>query len=585
MDKITKHAAVVIYTYDNFKFLQITADLHACTQGEEMSFSVPDHVHIDINTLSPIKPKMELLRGTSDGEVKTEAESQEIQEEVKRHSHLNDSGSGETAPSDFIIGEDIMLLLHDENDDAANEEVITHHDKQQDNEMYPKNFEDFFPASFTKEGCMVCLNRISQQRKCCCGNKVNLLLKINLLVFYLIYFILQTVVFAIENEYPVHNTVSCITSFTGLLYESCVIAVPYLYQIIKRKYCKQSQSENDKEMSMMTHENEKNVSSNSEVTETTSITNDESMPHDFEVTETASITVNKRDPYNSRNLKYIIAREFLIDLPGELLLYPSIICSLYGFLNERSWDSGNTAAIIYFVMLIYSGVMDAIYTKFTYMVFLARIIHKITKEVRNLYERKKRDRIDSSYLLGFFALLLMLTHWLMLAVTGVRIYVDNITTGSYESSAFTSYMIFCGLYLPIVSIVVHFLLNRNQYLQIFWLVKNRFYTFPNSLNLFACLKDWFSYVAVAFLIVPFIPFAVGSFLPDNNNSEPVPRDTARGLGVCVIIFFLLSNFQAAILFTLLIFIVPIRLVTQVRSWLTTANSLDKIPKNDLTTEY
>ena len=75
---------------------------------------------------------------------------------------------------------------------------------------------------------------------------------------------------------------------------------------------------------------------------------------------------------------------------------------------------------------------------------------------------------------------MVLMHWIVLAIIGVRIYVDNFLQrkpddqqmqeaqqvqdepemGDYNSTSYTRYMIFCGAYLPFVSTAVYILLNK-----------------------------------------------------------------------------------------------------------------------------
>jgi len=181
----------------------------------------------------------------------------------------------------------------------------------------------------------------------------------------------------------------------------------------------------------------------------------------------------------------------------------------------------------------------------------------------------------------------------MLAISGVRIYADNFSrrrepnntqrfppkpdTGDYKSKPFTRYMIFCGAYLPVASMAVYILLNKYWFLQIYWLIKNQgkssvvtrkqattFYKYqcikliPQSVKMMAFLRDPVAYFAVIFLMVPFIPFMVGTFLPDYDRSDiqlaESARSAAMGLGVTFLVLFLASNAQAAIIFIILVVI-------------------------------
>ena len=144
----------------------------------------------------------------------------------------------------------------------------------------------------------------------------------------------------------------------------------------------------------------------------------------------------------------------------------------------------------------------------------------------------------------------------MLAIIGVRIYVDNfamkidqangLDTGDYKVASYTSYMIFCGFYLSVASIIMHVVLNR------VWSDKTQS----------TCKKIWFfildpvAYIVVPFLMIPFIVFCVGSFLPDYDNSEfdidLHAKNAAMYLGVAFIVIFIFDNISATVAFGILL---------------------------------
>lgn len=132
-------------------------------------------------------------------------------------------------------------------------------------------------------------------------------------------------------------------------------------------------------------------------------------------------------------------------------------------------------------------------------------------------------------------------------------------------------MIFCAVYLPIASWVVYVRLNKFWFYEVYSLI-NQFsatpadyiWVLPSSMKLTAFLVDPVSYFVVIFLMVPFIVFTVGTYLPDYDDSdfevESSARDAVQGLGPCFIIFFLLANLQASIIFTILVVIITMILL-------------------------
>ena len=79
------------------------------------------------------------------------------------------------------------------------------------------------------------------------------------------------------------------------------------------------------------------------------------------------------------------------------------------------------------------------------------------------------------------------------------------------------------------------------------------------MKLFAFMRDPLAYLTIIVLMALFIIFTVGTYLPEYDSSDFEVALNARkameGLGSCFITFFLLSNLQAAIIFTIIILMV------------------------------
>jgi len=253
-----------------------------------------------------------------------------------------------------------------------------------------------------------------------------------------------------------------------------------------------------------------------------------------------------------------------------LWIYPLVICDLHGFVNEQFDGEGSA----FFTLLVIGVTTDAIFTRY-YMVWLViRVIcasYAKYDELLRPREVKWKRYFTPVYLTIPFAVMTALTHWFMIGIIGVRIYVDNFTpekdsrvpnTGDYRVAPYTGYMIACGIYLPIVSWIVYIIINKLWFYEVYSTINhlnNGADHMPpqDSLKMksFATIKDPSSYIAAVFLMVPFIVFTVAIFLPDYDSSE---FDVASGariallvLGLCFIICFLLANLQAAIIFIML----------------------------------
>ena len=116
--------------------------------------------------------------------------------------------------------------------------------------------------------------------------------------------------------------------------------------------------------------------------------------------------------------------DYVIFSLGEFLIYPTFICTLYGFVNERAWRFDNGISVGNFLFFLYSVLMDAIYMK-TYLIFLViKIIFVAYKKYSDLSsptEMQHKDYYISVHLTMVVAMLTALTHWLMIGIIGVRI--------------------------------------------------------------------------------------------------------------------------------------------------------------------
>ena len=274
-----------------------------------------------------------------------------------------------------------------------------------------------------------------------------------------------------------------------------------------------------------------------------------------------------------------VFQDYVISSLGEFLIYPVLICTLYGFINERAWRLDNGISKYNVAFLVYSAVIDAFYTKLYAVYIVARVICasyvKYDELVRPTKVEWKRF-ITPVYLTILFAILTALTHWLMMGIVGVRIYVDNFTvdrddaeaskpnnTGDYEMTPPTGCMIACTIYLPIAAWITYIILNKLWFFEVYSAI-NQLSTGsermlpPDSWDdkLFAFVREYWSYIVTLFLVLPFTLFSMAAYLPDYNSADyEVPssaRNMIEGLGTCFIITFLLSNIQASIIYFILL---------------------------------
>ena len=101
---------------------------------------------------------------------------------------------------------------------------------------------------------------------------------------------------------------------------------------------------------------------------------------------------------------------------------------------------------------------------------------------------------------------------------------------------------------------VYLTLNKYWFFEIYSFIgTNKDHKIPLSVKLLGFMGDPIAYLLVILQVVPFIPFALGSFLPDYDPLEfdvaPGLRSMAEVLGWCFIGFFVVSNMQAVVICT------------------------------------
>ena len=293
----------------------------------------------------------------------------------------------------------------------------------------------------------------------------------------------------------------------------------------------------------------------------------------------------------------------------EFLLLPSLICSLYGFINKESWTFDNAIAGCNFILLLCTIAMNVWYD----MVILMYLLKIITTSYDKYYYLKgelinwKKPCNYSLYVIIPFAVMKTIISYLMLFITTVRIYVDNFalerntsepepTTGSYRTSNFTSYMIFCNVVLPFATEIAFIIVNKYSFCEVYSLInqlgKKEIHTqfISGWVKLFGCVRDPAAYIPAVTVMLLFIAFAVGTFLPDYDHSEfdiPVSTVTAtKILGTLFIIFFILSNFQVVILFLIVVVIIIVSIpvgvclfAKKVHNWSKGCDSSESSPQN------
>ena len=380
------------------------------------------------------------------------------------------------------------------------------------------------------------LDILHEQRKLPWNSIKNRIYKLGLFIYYFVNFVYSIVALAVQKDHLAYHIVYIFICFTGFVFELIIMTVN-----VKKCLIQSSGMERD------TMQNRSNQ-----------------IGHTNQPQQ--AWTTNQQVQDYHRKAKSVFL-DYAVSSLGELLIYPILICNLYGVINERAWHFDNGISVCNFLLFLYSVIMDALYMKFyvTWLVVIRVVCASYVKydELKQPTQVEWKRYFTPVYLSIPLAIMTVLTHWLMTGIIGVRIYVDNSTAGDYRVAPLTGCMIACTIYLPIVSWITYIIINKVWFYEVYSAINqlgNGADCMPEQntwdKKLFDFIHKYLSYIAAVFLLLPFILFSVGCYLPDYDSSQfevaSSARDAIQGLAPCFIILFLLSNIQAAICFIILI---------------------------------
>ena len=299
----------------------------------------------------------------------------------------------------------------------------------------------------------------------------------------------------------------------------------------------------------------------------------------------AAAGVQGKNNKNSSEEKTTTPKEILYDFVQEMLeeiiIYPSLICNLYSFVNGKGWEFDSAFDGFDFLLTLVSFAMDAVWAKINHIWALSILINSTIKVQK---QNKIYSYITPVNLFIPYSIGLAIAHTLMVVLIAIRIYADNFNTigrngsngsnesvvGNYSVAPYTRYMIFCGAYLPLMSGACYIILNKHWFLQISWILYNdknapqkmhyfNITSMPTRVKLFGFLRDKYAYIAVATFAPLFIAFYTGGFLRDYNPNV-LPKGAlaaANVFGTLFVLVFGIINIQAGIIFTIIMILLMI----------------------------
>jgi len=216
-----------------------------------------------------------------------------------------------------------MVELEDIQSSTENQQAASYNRKSK----VINHLHNYSPSEIRKSGKKLIAILVSTN-KFPFGNKLKCIYDSFLIIFYLANFTYSTVMFAIKRNHIAYNVVSIVISVIGLLMKAIILLVNY--------YIKH----------MRLHQQGENLAT----------TPDENTH-----------LQNNHDTRDHMKKKRNIIVDCAIGLLGEILIYSSMICALYGFIDERGWKFDRAFAELDFALLVYNIATDMIYTKLIYI--------------------------------------------------------------------------------------------------------------------------------------------------------------------------------------------------------------------------
>ena len=339
--------------------------------------------------------------------------------------------------------------------------------------------------------------------------KLRVCLKILLLIFYIFQFFYPLITFLVDRQYVLYNAV-CI-AIGGIGFALQLLEIDKLYKDLKIiwKKCKSGDSESE-------------GSSSDELNDDTS-----NCKKQFckccpsEIRELTSFTLN------------------------EILLYATFVCTIMGFINEKTWERRKFLHYIDCGLLLYTIIMETFVPRWYHLRWISGAIYKLTTEYFEARNMKKCVCSCNGLCIRYitplqytpvFVVMVNILQISMLGSISVRIYADNFfaltnTTrngteyvekvirpeeGMYHINRYTWYTIIGGIVVPFLSIVTYFIINQ------YWLWQPLHYTgqhdtaFVPQNTMIGSMSDadkWiifafdpFAWVAMILLLASFIAF-------------------------------------------------------------------------------
>ena len=374
-----------------------------------------------------------------------------------------------------------MVELEDIQSSTENQQATSYNRKS----SMINHLHNYSPSEIKKSGKNLIAILVSTN-KFPFGNKLKCIYDFFLITFYLANFTYSTVMFAIKRNHIAYNVVSIVISAIGLLMKAVILLVNCC---IKHRRLHQ-QGEN---LATTPDENTHlRPGTRTHATEDLSKNGHTTVVHD-------SIQ-NNHDTRDHMKKERNIIVDCAIGLLGEILIYSSMICALYGFIDERGWKFDRAFAELDFTLLVYNIATDMIYTKLIYIGTLMKTAILLQNQDQNSDQRNNTNNENQTNHHESFR-------------NESEYCSEEPETGEYRTTPFTRYMIFCGFFLPVASTIQN-ILFMGWFTPLCESIVDR-----NSPWSVIFVNEPLSNLFAPFLILSFTGFIIGAFLVDYSTEE------------------------------------------------------------------
>ena len=279
-----------------------------------------------------------------------------------------------------------------------------------------------------------------------------------------------------------------------------------------------------------------------------------------------------------------VLKQYLLYLIETFLIFSSVICHLYGFINERSWQGGDAVAVLNFITFVSTLTVHVLYViihKGYLMISVIKASYIKYYSVCDGEEVPHKAKVGKNflYVIAIYILAMScLIQYIMLAITGVQMYDDGSSvgantsgnvTGSYKVSVLTFFMILSSVYLPFASWITFIMVNKYWFYEIYSNIKHNssiqqihLQSISPWVKLSAFFSDPAAYVGSSIFLMPVFIFFILTLIASSEETIL----TRTGLTVLFSIVFLLANIHAVLVAGIIYMLLAIMIMLLMLIW-------------------